>query len=388
MIPLRHLLLTLALILAASCSAASYTRHWNKGRGYIPFHHITPDGILLSNDSSLPLLDSISLPLAPTSAANHPSLSASIPLDVKHNFRLSFRVDNRHAHPSRRYAYRTPTGETRYRKNPSWGIFLTGIDGRRCWISISKDPETPSSDLGSRLPGTVITLSEETPAIPAPADASSNITTSAEVAIDDASVPFAGESLWIIEYKDEQLTVSAGARGVTTLARMPLMLEEISSFGFVASPAAEILISDVSLTLTPSSPPQATVNINDLNRIFEDSEDPIEGYWEIFDRTLDEALLKLGGDYRLAIAKAGERYEIIYLSGARTDGSRWKPGMLKGILSPTAFPGLFNLEWIDAEGESLSNSVTAQYGYNSILTLQFPYHSSVIRLRKSSPSDI
>lgn len=119
-----------------------------------------------------------------------------------------------------------------------------------------------------------------------------------------------------------------------------------------------------------------------LKQRLDDSEDPLEGIWVIFDRTLDESLLRLGGDYKLAIVKNHDRYDIIYLEGARVNGNIWKPGMIKGHLLPTPFSGLYNLRWKDSEGKVLSNSITAQSGEGNTLLLQFPYHSSTIRLRR------
>lgn len=418
------------------CGAAdSYVKHWNKGRGYIPFHHITPDGILLDNRSETPLLDSIEVSLPP-------EISAATDL----NFKLSFRIDNRHAHPSRRYAYRDLSGKDHYRKNPSWGFFLTGDDGRRCWITVGKEPEEPSSYSDATLPGTQVVISidslpdtrpESKPVSEADSEADSKINSKTEddlistitgATVKEALLPFSGESLWHIEYKDRSLNIMAGSHGISRIISAPLDFDNLTSFGFAASPAAEVLVSDISLTVSSALPMKASVSVSDLASILERSEDQLEGYWEVFDRTLDEALLKLGGDYKLAIVKSrdadctpshsdatlippvinqdvaeqqatsihqnvtdkygvrhNERYEIIYLGGARTNGSVWQPGMLKGILAPSSFPGLFNLEWIDSEGEHLSNSITAQTGYNSTLTLQFPYHSSVIRLRKVNP---
>ena len=114
------------------------------------------------------------------------------------------------------------------------------------------------------------------------------------------------------------------------------------------------------------------------------SRDPMEGIWVIFDRNLDESLLKPGGDYVLAIVREGERYLMIYLEGAAVNSQKWSPGMIKGILNPTYFNGIYDTEWIDAECQSLNNGVKSQYGEGETLTIQFPYHSSSLRLRKAS----
>lgn len=360
--------LLLALLSILSCSAVSYVNHWNKGRGYYPFQHISSEGILLNNETDVPLIDSIPV-------INPESFISS----AKQNFRLSFRIDNRHGHPSRKYSFRDSTGAISYLKNPSWGFFFSGNDGRRCWITISRQKEKAFSDFDDAVPGTIVTISKESN------DDSPVINAIGRANMKEDSLPFSGESLWIIEYKEGMLNIAAGAHAISFVSELPIELNDLASLGFAASPGAEVLVSDISLSISPANPPVASADISELDKIFLATEDPIEGYWEIFDRTLEESLLKLGGDYKLAIVKNGANYEIIYLAGAVTNGKAWKPGMLKGILTPTSFPGLLNLEWIDAQGERISNSVTAQTGYNSTLTLQFPYHSSVVRLRKAEP---
>ncbi|MDE6768357.1 MAG: hypothetical protein K2J78_01375, partial [Muribaculaceae bacterium] len=330
---------------------------------------------------------------------------------------LSFRIDNCHAHPSRRYAYTDAHGATHTRKDPPWAVLLSDTDGCRCWITISKTEI--NDDIISSSSGTVVTISIASPTstktvrpmadalLPTGKNGSNSgnpafsETILAQQTFKDQALPFAGETLWNIELSDRRLHIVAGATQPIEIANIPIGLSILSSFGFAASPGGEILISDISYQpnsafspiyssiLHPTSPNNsdslnASVQVTEqIHRIIDNSDDPIEGYWEIFDRTLDEALLKLGGEYKLAIVKNHDRYDIIYLDGARVNGSRWQSGMLKGLLTPSSFPGLLNLEWFDSEGKSLSYSITAQTGYNGTLTLQFPYHSSVIRLWKA-----
>ncbi len=342
---LRIFLISLALLPG---HLIAQTLHWNKGRGYIPFNHITSEGILLSNSSDLPLLDSVALPSGHSSA------------------RLRFRVDNRHAASRRSFRYTDANGKEYSRKNPPWAIFLTDAGGDTCWITITKN-EAPDNDLAADTSGPAITVSFDS--------------LSSRHDMEEKYLPFSGESIWSIEISDGTMRIVAGASQPTEVATIPLNLSGISSFGFASSPGGEILISDISFSrLVPDIFTAPSIASSDK----EHEPDPIEGTYEIFDRTFDESLLKLGGEYKLAVAKNHDRYDIVYISGARINGNRWKTGMLKGILTPTSFAGIYNLEWFDAEGESLSHSITAQSGYGGTLTLQFPYHSSTIRLRKTN----
>ena len=361
-----HLLSLLSTVLFPD-GICGETLHWNRGRGYQSFNHITPEGILLSNISDQPLLDSVALPSGYSSA------------------RLNFRVDNRHSASRRSYRYTGTDGKEYSRKNPPWALFLSDTDGHTCWITVAKN-DIPDNDLAPDTSGPAITVSID------------SVTSRYDIA--EKQLPFSGETLWNVEISDGVLRIVAGATQPSEIATQSLPLKEISSFGFASSPGGEILISDITLTSLTTSPfsstssslvtsptasteestSHSTSNTSTSNLI----SDPIEGTYEIFDRTLDESLLRLGGEYKLAVVKNHDRYDIIYIAGARINGNRWKTGMLKGILTPTSFDGIYNLKWFDSEGEPLSHSITAQSGYGGTLTLQFPYHSSTIRLRKTN----
>lgn len=343
---------TLFLLILFTPSSFPAQQFWNRGHGYLPFHHATPEGILLSNDNDVPLIDTITF-------------------GSSQDVTLSFRIDNRHAHPARRYEFKGETGERHHRINPPWGILLTDTEGNNCWITVSnEEKEDPVSSKAS----TKVEISFNNKPVP-----------SGEKYLNSNELPFAGESLWKIQFKNGYLKIIAGGNSPAQILNIPVDIRDISTFGFIVSPGGEILVSDVSLLTSDSSISFPEMyDVASLKDSLSKPDDPLEGYWDIFDRTLEESLLKLGGDYRLGILKEEDHYVIIYLEGARVNSSLWKSGMIKGYLRPTSFPGLFNLEWKDAEGNILSHSITAQLEKEDLLVLQFPYHSSTIRLRRVS----
>ena len=70
----------------------------------------------------------------------------------------------------------------------------------------------------------------------------------------------------------------------------------------------------------------------------------------------------MGGDYTVAIVDNGDNgFDIIYLSGAETNGRQWHTGLKKGQLIPTQF-------------------ATIETG--EILRLDFPLLRTSIRLAK------
>lgn len=339
-------------------SAATPNRHWNKGRSYEPFQNAGSDGIHLANTSDTLLIDSVTV--APAT-----------------DYAVTFRVDNLHGHPSRRYQYKDGTNNTRQRRRPPWAFFIEDSQGTHCWVTINKN-ET-ADDAVSSSSTTNVSVSQDDSEHPL-----------AEKFVKERELPFAGETLWRIEISSGNMQIIAGDRELVSIIELPVNLTAIHSFGFAVAPGGEIMVSDISylpaegITEDPGNHYQALKEeeLFQLKQRLDDSEDPLEGIWVIFDRTLDESLLRLGGDYKLAIVKNHDRYDIIYLEGARVNGNIWKPGMIKGHLLPTPFSGLYNLRWKDSEGKVLSNSITAQSGEGNTLLLQFPYHSSTIRLRR------
>ena len=129
----------------------------------------------------------------------------------------------------------------------------------------------------------------------------------------------------------------------------------------------------------------AAIDVARLEDYLEASSDPMECRWRILDRSLDEDLLRQGGDYMLATVKSETSgYDLIYLSGARVNPDDWQPGMLKGRISPSDIAGVWNVEWIDANGASLHNEIKAQRDSNGTLSIQFPCQNSLIRLHHSN----
>ena len=91
----------------------------------------------------------------------------------------------------------------------------------------------------------------------------------------------------------------------------------------------------------------------------------------------------MGGDYTVAIVDNGDNgFDIIYLSGAETNGRQWHTGLKKGQLIPTQFAGHYNLVWYDATMRPLTEETSATIETGEILRLDFPLLRTSIRLAK------
>lgn len=130
---------------------------------------------------------------------------------------------------------------------------------------------------------------------------------------------------------------------------------------------------------------EAVMTIEEIEARLRRSSRALEGKWQLLDRSMEEDLLRLGGDYRLAIVEGKEgEWNILYLSGAEINAGAWQPGALKGRLRPTDVGGLYDCEWIDAEFKPLHHSVKAQHDAAlRTLTISFPYQNSTLRLIKT-----
>lgn len=102
------------------------------------------------------------------------------------------------------------------------------------------------------------------------------------------------------------------------------------------------------------------------------------------DGEFDRKLAVAGGNYELAQVGA----DLIYMGGARTNGTHWRPGMLKGRLIPTGFDEYYKLEWFDATGRKLSGANYAEVDpMSATLRLVFPELGATMRFARNITTD-
>lgn len=349
---MKNLILLLMIFLFSatdSTAAAGEDRYWNFRRGYQPFQYATPDGLVMNNESAVEITDGFSLS------------------EAAESLRLTFRAANRHGNPAKRYPFVSPDGIIRKKGNTEWGFFLYNTLGDTLFFRLHRTEQEKL--IGSESAG-VVTASYTRSGLMQQA-------TSTEI---DSHTGF---NLWQVNATPSGVSLSGGSRRQNKLMQLPPMRGEIAGFGFFAGAAANVAVTDITLHTQISTPVYLPVtDIDELADYFRTSDDPYEGFWVMFDRDLDESLLRPGGDYMLAIVSQEGNYRVIYIEGASVNSSSWKKGMTKAMLYPTHFEGIFDAEWIDAEGQPISNGVKAQSGEGETLSFQFPYHSSSLRLRK------
>lgn len=177
-------------------------------------------------------------------------------------------------------------------------------------------------------------------------------------------------------------TLYVGATDQTEVAAVPYECPG-GVTGYFCNGPAKVRRVDVRSHATAASGSSAFATIDGLADHIKASSDPMESFWEYLDRSADAGKAVLGGRYTIATVRNGDVYDIIYIKGAEISSQAWSPMQLKGSLRPTIFRGNYDMEWITADMQRISEDADAQLSDdNAILTLRFPVLGTQIRMRR------
>lgn len=167
---------------------------------------------------------------------------------------------------------------------------------------------------------------------------------------------------------------------------LPTALMDIRSIGFTAGTDTPLTVTRATLYCSTTPQDKSDISPQEIESILARAADPYAGYWTILDYTLEDTMLRPGGDYLLALTPAADGgYDIHYLEGAHITPARWAPGRHKGHLTPTRLPGLYRAAWTDAEGHDLDATATLQFTGTDMATLTLPHLRSTLRLHRLRP---
>lgn len=286
------------------------------------------------------------------------------------DFVFSFRAHNINNAARKSYVCTFPDGRKEKIVHPVWGIRLlsSGSGDLMFRFRTSDNPydavsETPHLNVEAYLGDSLI----------------------ARTSLNSGVEFFDGQNAFQLNRKGSHFILRGGNRSYNGILEFDCALAPVDSLGFMAYKGACVNFTDISLEWMEENNEIAHSEFGNpdiLSSYLTRSSDLYEEIWEILDRTLDEDYLRSGGAYRLALIKSGGDYEIVYLSGAEKNADRWKPGMSKGSLKATSFPGIFNVSWIDADGEPLDKDVKGQFEREDLLIINFPYQLSTLRLKR------
>ncbi len=268
---------------------------------------------------------------------------------------------------------------------PGWNVILKDNLGEEVILGIKAD-ETDDYGLGTSA---AVSLSARLPGQPKPL-------WTKKVA-GHLAAPGSPEALFLSRRGDRwQAAVGAGKRLNFDRIELPAGFN-IDSIGVSAGQEGKVIVREISISSRPMPEDlrsEWSGNIEALHHYLARSADPLEGYWHWYDSTIDEDLLRPGGDYRLAIVRkpvqsdtdsiaAGHPYLILYLDGAYIEKANWTAGMIKGELRPTPTGNVFDAVWYDTSMRPMSHAIKGVVESDILLTITFPYQQSRIRLHRT-----
>ena len=174
--------------------------------------------------------------------------------------------------------------------------------------------------------------------------------------------------------------------------------DEIRSLRFGGTKSMSFRDAAIKWRMDPARSLRTSWSMDEISEICaRDAGSGISGKWQFLDRDTDVRWAIPGGRYTLAIiphdvgkvaaptvnsVTGMPASDIIYLSGAETNRSRWEAGMLKGHLYPTPFVDHYTLLWFDSFFEDMGYEASADLSDGAVLTFNFPLYKSVLRFVK------
>lgn len=333
--------------LTASEASAASVRHWNERRGYAPF------------------CDSVASPAMRLYCQGAAGDTAAFLVDIEHNDAADLEFSFTAATPS-------------ISKNNEWGVRIKSIDGAMFDLLIKHmEGDGLYSPESFACASARLTLPDSTLAYRHDMKITGNFNSGA------------GANRFRISLRDSELLIRGGRKCDIVLADRSLPDFSPDSIGFSVAPGSRVDISDI--TLCEADTPGYNLSAElfadaaSLEQYLASPRDLTEGFWIMFDHSLDDSLLRPGGEYKLAIVRSAGGYDMLYLSGASVNAGAWRPMMLKGRLTDAGVEGTYNLIWYDAAGKPMTSGLKAQRDSENTITLHFPAQTSTIRLHRTRP---
>lgn len=197
--------------------------------------------------------------------------------------------------------------------------------------------------------------------------------------------PYRGPNAWQVSRKGDVWRVAAGNREYHDVLVFHSPTGATSVPTINPAPGGEISVSLLQMDAEPDS--FDADSLEDVGALLESlpgEGNGIAGVYSLFDNSYDDTYAVPGGDYRVALKPYSDgSFTMIYLSGARTFAESWRLGMRKALLRPMPFPNVFDVEWVDAEGDIMRHDVEAEYfPLSQTLTVSFPLQGASLRFRR------
>ena len=293
------------------------------------------------------------------------------------SYRYQLRLANLNNKQGKTISVKNPmTGGKTKINSPQWGLMFNFDEmGDYYAVVLSCDNSSPFDDITDKRTMQVAIIHKVAGEVSELANTTLEKGVSLEDDLNTISVDVDERSVKVAIGKDELIPV------LETSIQPPTGAVQV---GYLVGPGASVSLERAVLTIDGSEQVNASTNwtIQTLDEYFAASEDPVEGYWKYLDRDMQDEWLRLGGRYTLAVVRADDGYDLLYIDGAQVKKSLWSPCMLKGHIKKTIFSGNYDLMWIDATMEPMNDDTYATIENGVILTFNFPIYKSQVRFAK------
>lgn len=298
------------------------------------------------------------------------------------SYRYQLRLANTNNKQGKTRSIKNPiTGERTNITRTQWGlVFNRDEDGNFCAVVLSCENSAPYDDITDQR-SMQVTLMQRTgreETILAQTSLTKGVSLEDDLNTISVDVDERGVKVSIGK-QDLQPVLEADVKRPTGAVQV----------GYLVGPGASVSIERAVLTIdNERQVANSTLwTVEALDEYFAQSADPAEGYWKYLDRDMQDDWLRLGGRYTLAVVRADDGYDLIYIDGAQVKKTMWQTGMLKGHMTKTIFSGNYDLTWIDATMEPIEKDAQASIENGVILTLSFPVYKSQVRFAKVLEAD-
>ncbi|MCH5216439.1 MAG: hypothetical protein J1F10_05810 [Muribaculaceae bacterium] len=187
-----------------------------------------------------------------------------------------------------------------------------------------------------------------------------------------------------LNFKNDCLTFQIGRSTYETVFELQLPLDKMKKIGVLS--VQKIGIKNIYIDYEPLGEPMKAqiYNYAAIDSLISNSDEPIVGYWNYFDRKINVPKVQLGGKYSLAIIPdvGTQNFNVLYIDNAKVNESKWKCGMIKGRLYPTGVYGNYNLVWYDADMNEMNDDCYVSLTGGEFVEFVFPVEKSSFRLIK------
>ena len=291
-----------------------------------------------------------------------------------YKFQITLRIANLHNSENKTYPAIDASGKTHKISNPEWGVVFNYTAPNNYYaVTLSANNSNPFDILDKRsLTCSLIKVEN------------GNRKELASQSLTNDVNLYEGINLISLVVKQSNISVKIGNKTLNPILSAQINDLQNAKVGILSGPGSKVAVERFIIKHQQDPTSSLITNWTEqaINRHLSTGTDPNEGIWLYLDRIIDDKQLKLGGRYKLALIATPSGYDIIYISGAEVNASKWITGMIKGRLTKTSFANHYDLIWYDSNFAPFTTDVNATIDAASIITFHFPIHNTQLRFAK------